>query len=498
MKYALTAEGSVLFQDLCCVGNGKKYFRKSLDIDYEFPECLNRDGKIYWNYDNDIEYNRKLLGDRTLNKAVEHFINKLALAVSLLEETAEGIRKERKWESGSKPVIFAVFRKYAEAYMLNMPFLYTFWNTEKLLLGQLELDFKAVFGKEAWEEVLKLVLIPAHETYFSKELKSFGKILTKVHENKKIRPIFNQTNPETVARELSSYEDVKRMLDRHIEKFAFISFATHVGEPMTLGVLVERIKAEQEIDIKKKLKDKKERSAEDRKQIRKIMYKLKTFTEIHERAELAQTLMFWRNQRLDVMWRGDYLVKPLFNKMAAIMGLTYKELVYLRYEEINSWFIGNAKLPVNSEIHKRMKSYAHYFKDGKITLFIDKRKYPKVEEDKKQKRQVKKPGVVKGNVVYKGKAMGKVRLIFKLKDIDKINKGEILVTTMTRPEMIVGLEKAAAFVTDEGGILSHAAIVSREMKKPCVVGTGNATKIFKNGDLVEVDAEDGYVIKLNG
>jgi len=59
------------------------------------------------------------------------------------------------------------------------------------------------------------------------------------------------------------------------------------------------------------------------------------------------------------------------------------------------------------------------------------------------------------------------------------------------------MEKAAAFVTDEGGILCHAAIVAREMKKPCIVGTRYATQIFHDGDLVEVDADKGMVRKIS-
>ena len=68
---------------------------------------------------------------------------------------------------------------------------------------------------------------------------------------------------------------------------------------------------------------------------------------------------------------------------------------------------------------------------------------------------------------------------------------------MTTPEYLPAMEKAAAFVTDEGGILCHAAIVARELKKPCIVGTQYATKIFKDGDLVEVDAEKGVVRKID-
>ncbi len=64
---------------------------------------------------------------------------------------------------------------------------------------------------------------------------------------------------------------------------------------------------------------------------------------------------------------------------------------------------------------------------------------------------------------------------------------------MTTPEMVPVMKRAAAFVTDEGGITCHAAIVSREMKKPCIIGTKIATKVLKDGDLVEVDANRGIV-----
>ncbi len=64
---------------------------------------------------------------------------------------------------------------------------------------------------------------------------------------------------------------------------------------------------------------------------------------------------------------------------------------------------------------------------------------------------------------------------------------------MTRPDYLPAMKKASAFVTDEGGITCHAAIVAREMKKPCIVGTKIATKILKDGDEVEVDANAGMI-----
>ena len=67
---------------------------------------------------------------------------------------------------------------------------------------------------------------------------------------------------------------------------------------------------------------------------------------------------------------------------------------------------------------------------------------------------------------------------------------------MTRPEMIPIIKKASAIVTDEGGITCHAAIISREMKIPCIVGTQTSTIIIKDNDIIEVDAEKGIVRKL--
>jgi len=103
---------------------------------------------------------------------------------------------------------------------------------------------------------------------------------------------------------------------------------------------------------------------------------------------------------------------------------------------------------------------------------------------------------VKGSIAYGGKALGIARIVGDPTKAKTFNKGDILITGMTRPEFLSLMHKASAFVTDAGGILSHAAIVARELKKPCVIGTMHATKVFKDGDMVEVDANKGIVKKI--
>ena len=94
-----------------------------------------------------------------------------------------------------------------------------------------------------------------------------------------------------------------------------------------------------------------------------------------------------------------------------------------------------------------------------------------------------------------GQASGPVKIIHKPTEIDKIEKGDILVTEMTTPDYVPAMRKASAIVTDVGGRTCHAAIVSRELGIPCVVGTGTATSTLKIGQTVTVDGVKGMVYK---
>ncbi len=105
--------------------------------------------------------------------------------------------------------------------------------------------------------------------------------------------------------------------------------------------------------------------------------------------------------------------------------------------------------------------------------------------------------VLRGQIGNKGKITGKVRLLVDTTASPPLEADEILVCTMTTPEHITHMQRSAGIVTDLGGILSHAAIISRELNKPCIVGTGSATQQLRNGDKIEVDATQGIVRKLS-
>ena len=102
--------------------------------------------------------------------------------------------------------------------------------------------------------------------------------------------------------------------------------------------------------------------------------------------------------------------------------------------------------------------------------------------------------IIQGQGASPGIASGKVVIVKDIKDAGKVKEGDILVTKMTNPDMVPAMRRVAAIVTDEGGMTCHAAIVSRELGTPAVVGTRSATAVLKPGQMITVDGKAGTVI----
>ncbi|RKD95409.1 phosphoenolpyruvate synthase [Halopiger aswanensis] len=103
--------------------------------------------------------------------------------------------------------------------------------------------------------------------------------------------------------------------------------------------------------------------------------------------------------------------------------------------------------------------------------------------------------VVDGLGSSPGTVSGAARIVTKLDDLDKVKEGDIIVTEMTMPDMVPAMKRASGIITDEGGMTSHAAIVSRELGVPAVVGTTNATSVLEDGQVVTLDGDKGQVLE---
>ena len=162
-----------------------------------------------------------------------------------------------------------------------------------------------------------------------------------------------------------------------------------------------------------------------------------------------------------------------------------------------------AKLAVKIEKHYEVPMDIEWAIDGDLTfpdnVFIVQAR-PETFWVSKQSRQEpvtattgERKVIVKGLAASPGIAMGKARVLLDIKDAKEFKKGEILVTRMTDPDWVPVMKVASAIITDEGGITSHAAIVSRELGIPAIVGTKDATKLLRTGQEITVDATRGVV-----
>ncbi|MBR9705721.1 hypothetical protein GOV14_01680 [Candidatus Pacearchaeota archaeon] len=190
--------------------------------------------------------------------------------------------------------------------------------------------------------------------------------------------------------------------------------------------------------------------------------------------------------------KGEVLMKNILKIIQEKSDISSDLIYFLSNDELLNYLVNNEK-PDISKLEKRKEGVL--LSNAGITI-IDNRPLPKVFESIGYKYVVEKHEDVKelkGVVACKGSAKGKIRVLYKKNDISSLKNGEILVTAMTTPEFLPAMKKAVAFITDEGGITCHAAIVAREMNKPCIIGTKIATKVLKDGDKVEVDANNGII-----
>jgi len=208
--------------------------------------------------------------------------------------------------------------------------------------------------------------------------------------------------------------------------------------------------------------------------------------------ELTKDFVYLRTFRTESIAKANFLMKPILERIAKELGITLNDLIFLSIDEICLAIEGKFDLNI---IKERQKGYDMVLVNDEIMIFtgseinlLRELEEFKIKEDTKLQQNS-----ITGQMAWRGKVKGPVKIIRDVTDIVKVKEGDILVATMTFPNYIPAMERAVAFVTDEGGILCHAAIIAREMKKPCIIGTKIATQVLHDGDLIEVDADNGVV-----
>lgn len=215
---------------------------------------------------------------------------------------------------------------------------------------------------------------------------------------------------------------------------------------------------------------------------------------------LGELLPFFRSARL--YSENVYSdTEAFFRKIAKQIGKKEDHnsnyLTCLDRNELARYLVSK-KLPRESVLKKRFLSSALYFSNepNAQEIILLGRKVDDLERIMFKSAIISAKKILKGIPAQAGQVRGVCRIVIDPFKVGRFNKGDILVTGMTRPEFMPLIRKASGIITDVGGTLCHAAIIARELSKPCVVGTAVATKVLKDGDLVEVDAEKGIVRKV--
>lgn len=338
----------------------------------------------------------------------------------------------------------------------------------------------------------KLIVFP-RKTYIQQEKRDFLKIVDYIISSKvekffkKPIGIINKKLPFFNSR-------INSLLNNHVRKYGW-AFINYEGRERKREDFIFAIKKflNQKRSLKQFLPEEQRKRKKLIQEKFQIIKKLKIGSKYQKLFEILGLLSWLKDYRKTYCIQAIYYSRPLIKEIAKRFRLSSKEVKFFLPKEIIYLLLGRLKL--DKILIKKRSEFAVYFCN-------ERKEYVAVKSEaknllKKYKISLNKKKlfskIIHGVNAYTGLVRGKVKIIYKQADIKKLKEGEIAVARAINPDLYECFKKAAAIVTDEGGITCHAAIVSRELGIPCIIGTKIATKVLKDGDKIEVDASKGII-----
>lgn len=218
--------------------------------------------------------------------------------------------------------------------------------------------------------------------------------------------------------------------------------------------------------------------------------KINKKSELYKIADFLNIISAWRDDRKAANQIAGKILKRFANELSRRCNISLSVIEYLDWREYSKAF--NFQKKEWLEIKKRKVNGIIYYIQKKDNLIIIKDGL-RIRLLKSLNKKFSNQNIFTGLPISLGIAVGEIKIIKDKRDFYKLKKGEILVAPNTRPEYVPLMRKAGAVITEEGGVTSHAAIVSRELGIPAVVGVQGILDKLKDGDRVEVDANSGVV-----
>ena len=345
-------------------------------------------------------------------------------------------------------------------------------------------------GKK-FAEHLTVMTTPIGDTIIKQEQREFFAMLGRIMEDKEAVEVFKEGNID-----LDDFPEVKSLIKIHYKKYCFFahgydgpdySFGHYVD--MVRSMIVQGIDPEEEI---RKLDDEKFELGEKQNKIAKEL-NLDEF-ELYM-LKVGSDIAYIKDFRKNWQYKSYSDIQFLFREIVRRFNLDIYDIRFMDIDEVKDLLL-YSKLPDRKILEER-KDYCLYIIDDWNKRLISGKEAREYAEKYIVKEEVKEVKELKGQTACSGYAKGIVKHVKTPDDLAKFSKGDILVSPATNPNLVPAMEKAGAIITDAGGLACHAAIVSRELGVPCVIGTKIATKVLKEGEEVEVKADEGLVIRIN-
>ena len=402
-------------------------------------------------------------GEKIYNQAIDKCRGLIEVSQRISKESTESLTNQelvKRWR-----VIRQAFIEWSPFLAIPNPY-------EKLIEGELKKEiFKGNFNQDEWQ---KLTFLERKPAILQENLELLG-----------------------LALEKKIGRDISARFKEHVKRYKWLSCYNPDDKPLSKRSFQKRLDQLLQLDkitLQNHYQRAKNSISKDKREYSKLIKRLKLSRETLRNLEFLRKLIFLKSYRMESAMQAFCLLRRFFKEISKRLGLGLRQLVELTPSEVEEYLEKGTR--VRKSLFKDRKRQAVLKKGEKVYFYFGKEAdyyFSLVNQGNRTKDTRRE---IKGNPVSAGIVKGRVRIVGK-ENINQFKRGEILVAKMTTPDYLPAMMKAKAIVTNEGGITSHAAIVSRELKIPCVVGTKEATRVLKDGDIILVDATKGIIKKLN-
>lgn len=342
----------------------------------------------------------------------------------------------------------------------------------------------------------EMLSVNTDETVAFTEQKDFYRVADALDKPETIE-LFRNDDVAVISEELKKFEQENSLVELHINKYEWVH-TEYVGSRWTREQWLELFR--ENLLVEKRPKEKLQKLydvfQELNRQSKEVVEELQPPDDVRHAIGALSELIAQRDRSKGYFTKLLLSHHRLLGEVARRMGAEKTDMLFYSYQEIDDYFVSGKKL-LGEELQGRKENgYGIVIKHGELGLVTGKDNIQQLIDNEGISEPFEKLSSMlefTGLAASRGTIKGKARVLEDAGRLSELQEGEILVTYMTTIEFTPAFRKVGGVVTDEGGMSSHAAIISREFKIPCVVGTKVATRVLQTGDEIEVDGNKGTV-----